>query len=121
LNPQFKPTNQQTNKQTNKKNPGLTFSYILIALAGLVFALVAGIKYNSVKVFNRSIRTESISNTLWILFYIFTALRHLPSPPQQQPTTTNNNNQQPTTTNNIMMPLSLLSAALGPYAKIEVR
>jgi hypothetical protein len=57
---------------------GVTFTYAAIAAAALVFALVAGIKYNSVKVFNRSIRTENISNTLWILFYIFISLRYLP-------------------------------------------
>jgi len=55
--------------------PSVTFTYAIIATAGLLFALVAGIKYNSVKVFNRSIRTENISNTLWILFYIFIAFR----------------------------------------------
>lgn len=55
--------------------PSVTFTYAAIAAAALVFALVAGIKYNSVKVFNRSIRTENISNTLWILFYIFISLR----------------------------------------------
>jgi presenilin-like A22 family membrane protease len=54
----------------------VTFTYAAIAAAALVFALVAGIKYNSVKVFNRSIRTENISNTLWILFYIFISLRY---------------------------------------------
>ena len=54
----------------------MTFTYAAIAAAALVFALVAGIKYNSVKVFNRSIRTENISNTLWILFYIFISLRY---------------------------------------------
>jgi hypothetical protein len=55
--------------------PSVTFTYAIIAVSGLAFALVAGIKYNSVKVFNRSIRTENISNTLWILFYMFIALR----------------------------------------------
>jgi hypothetical protein len=58
---------------------GVTFTYGAISVAALVFALVAGIKYNSVKVFNRSIRTENISNTLWILFYIFIALRFSPA------------------------------------------
>ncbi|KAL6077355.1 G protein-coupled receptor [Balamuthia mandrillaris] len=55
--------------------PSVVFVYILMAMTSLVFCLIAAIKYNSVKVFNRSIRTENISNTMWILFYVFIALR----------------------------------------------
>ncbi len=54
---------------------GVTFIYGALALTSAAFAMVAGFKYNSVTVFNRSIRTENISNTLWILFYLLTSMR----------------------------------------------
>lgn len=55
--------------------PNVVTIYGCLTLVSIVFALIAGIKYNSVKVFNRSIRTENISNTMWIIFYVFISLR----------------------------------------------
>jgi len=55
--------------------PNVVTIYGCLTLFSLFFALIAGIKYNSVKVFNRSIRTENISNTMWIIFYVFVSLR----------------------------------------------
>jgi len=40
-----------------------------------IFCLLLAIRYNSVLVFNRRIRTRSISNTLWVFLYGIVALR----------------------------------------------
>jgi len=39
------------------------------------FAVLIGAKYNSVRVFDRKIRTQNISNTMWIVFYLAAACR----------------------------------------------
>lgn len=51
--------------------PSVFFTFALTAVVSFVFLLIVGCKYNSVRVFDHKIRTPSISNTLWILFYLF--------------------------------------------------
>lgn len=55
--------------------PSTTFIFIVYAVTTLVFATLIAFKYNSVKVFNKKIRTQNISNTLWILYYISMGVR----------------------------------------------
>jgi len=49
--------------------PSATFLFGILAIAAFIFATIIGFKYNSVRVFNRKIRTQNISNTMWILYY----------------------------------------------------
>jgi uncharacterized protein YneF (UPF0154 family) len=55
--------------------PSAVIVFILIALLSLLFAVLVGFKYNSVKIFNRKIRRENISNTTWIMYYMVVAIR----------------------------------------------
>jgi len=55
--------------------PSVTITYGILAITSLVFSIIIGFKYNSVKVFNRKIRTQNISNTMWILYYCALAFR----------------------------------------------
>jgi len=48
----------------------------LVTLTCIIITCIIGFRYNSVKVFNRKIRTKSISNTLWILFFLTVGLRN---------------------------------------------
>lgn len=50
--------------------PTSTIIYVIYAVTTLVFATIIAFKYNSVKVFNKKIRTQNISNTLWIIYYV---------------------------------------------------
>jgi len=47
----------------------VTITFAILAITSFIFSIVVGFKYNSVKVFNRKIRTQNISNTMWILYY----------------------------------------------------
>jgi len=49
--------------------PSVTFNYAILAITSFIISIVIGFKYNSVKVFNRKIRTQNISNSTWILYY----------------------------------------------------
>lgn len=55
--------------------PTTTLIYVIYAVTTLVFATIIAFKYNSVKVFNKKIRTQNISNTLWIIYYISVGVR----------------------------------------------
>ena len=56
-------------------HPTVVFTYALIALTCFGIAAYTLAKFNSVTVFNRKIRTPSISNTPWIIFYVLSGLR----------------------------------------------
>jgi hypothetical protein len=49
--------------------PSVAFMFVIMTIVSFIFAAVIGFKYNSVRVFNRKIRTQNISNTMWILYY----------------------------------------------------
>jgi hypothetical protein len=55
--------------------PTILFTFMITGLIGFSFAILIAAKYNSVRVFNKKIRTNEISNTLWILFYLFIGIR----------------------------------------------
>jgi len=55
--------------------PSEAFLFAFGFLLSAIFSIVIAAKYNSVRVFNRKIRTQNISNTLWILYYLATACR----------------------------------------------
>jgi len=55
--------------------PTTTIIFVVYAVTTLIFATIIAFKYNSVKVFNKKIRTQNISNTLWILYYISVGIR----------------------------------------------
>lgn len=50
--------------------PSTSIIFAVFALTSFVFALIIAFKYNSVKVFNKKIRTQNISNTMWIIYYL---------------------------------------------------
>ena len=51
------------------------FTYVATALICVVLVGVTSFKFNSVTVFSRKIKSPSISNTKWILFYAANAVR----------------------------------------------
>lgn len=55
--------------------PSTTIIYVIYAVTTLVFATIIAFKYNSVKVFNKKIRTQNISNTLWIIYYVSVGIK----------------------------------------------
>lgn len=55
--------------------PTTAIIFVVFAVTSLVFAIIIAFKYNSVKVFNRKIRTQNISNTMWIIYYLTVGLR----------------------------------------------
>lgn len=59
--------------------PTTTLIFIVYAVTTLAFATIIAFKYNSVKVFNKKIRTQNISNTLWIIYYISMGVRYVKS------------------------------------------
>lgn len=56
-------------------NPTTSVLSLLASILCLSFALVTIWAYNSVRVFNRKIRTENISNKEWIVFFVFAAVQ----------------------------------------------
>jgi len=62
-------------KQTDMSAYALPIFFVIFAVTALVFAIIIAFKYNSVKVFNRKIRTQNISNTMWIIYYLTIGLR----------------------------------------------
>lgn len=55
--------------------PTTTIIYVIYAATTLAFAILIAFRYNSVKVFNKKIRTQNISNTLWIIYYVSIGIR----------------------------------------------
>ncbi|EFA84002.1 hypothetical protein PPL_03075 [Heterostelium album PN500] len=55
--------------------PSITIIFATLALACFIFAIIIAFKYNSVAVFHKKIRTQTISNTIWILYYLTLGLR----------------------------------------------
>jgi len=62
-------------ENTDVAYPSAALVFAIVAITGLTLALLVSLKYNSVKVFNRKIRTQNISNTMWIFFYFAITLR----------------------------------------------
>lgn len=57
--------------------PTIVFTYMIMGVVSLLFFVLIVANYNSVRVFNKKIRTNEISNTLWIMFYLFLGLRSI--------------------------------------------
>jgi len=57
--------------------PSTSLLLAISAILALLFSLLVSIRFNSVKVFNRKIRTQNISNSMWVLFYIAVLFRGL--------------------------------------------
>ena len=55
--------------------PTVVFTFIIMGAVSFFFFLLLSCKYNSVRVFNKKIRTDEISNTLWIFLYLFLGIR----------------------------------------------
>eukprot|EP01122_Echinamoeba_exundans_P003610 TRINITY_DN13690_c0_g1_i1.p1 TRINITY_DN13690_c0_g1~~TRINITY_DN13690_c0_g1_i1.p1 ORF type:complete len:400 (+),score=45.80 TRINITY_DN13690_c0_g1_i1:41-1240(+) len=55
--------------------PSLVFTFGLLALSSIIFALITGLKFNSIKVFKKKVSRETISNTFWIAYYVSVAVR----------------------------------------------
>jgi hypothetical protein len=69
-------------------HPSLFFVYSIICIVSFIFSFVTSFQYNSVRVskkkvfsifplLNPKIRTQNISNTLWIVYYAVICLRFL--------------------------------------------
>ena len=56
--------------------PSVVFEYLLLTLMSLVLCLFVAIKYNHVMVFDRKFYSKTVSNTLWVSFFLFTAIRY---------------------------------------------
>lgn len=57
------------------RNPTILILYMVLGFVCCVFALITVRNYNSVRVFNKHIRTPNVSNTLWIIFFLAVATR----------------------------------------------
>ena len=57
-------------------HPTVVFTYALIVCVCAVIAVLTMLRYNSVVVFNRKIRTPSISNTPWVVYYSLAGSRY---------------------------------------------
>lgn len=56
-------------------HPTVLITYILLGCTSLGLAILVSFKYNSVKVFNKVVRTQYISNTLWIFYFLSVCAR----------------------------------------------
>jgi len=56
--------------------PSSAFLCSIITICCIILACLISFKYNSVKVFNRKVRTQNISNTLWIIYFLIIACRN---------------------------------------------
>jgi len=56
-------------------HPTVIFTFMITGVVSFLAFIFITIKYNSVRVFNKKIRTNEISNTLWLLFYLFLGIR----------------------------------------------
>ncbi|KJE94072.1 hypothetical protein CAOG_08820 [Capsaspora owczarzaki ATCC 30864] len=50
--------------------PGSFSIFVTTAITALVFSIVTMVKFNSVRVFNRRIRTDNISNNFWVAYFL---------------------------------------------------
>ncbi|KAN0040160.1 hypothetical protein ACTA71_012050 [Dictyostelium dimigraforme] len=55
--------------------PSISLIFASLSISCFIFATIIAFKYNSVDVFNKKIRTQTISNTLWIVYYLSLGLR----------------------------------------------
>eukprot|EP01113_Clastostelium_recurvatum_P025835 TRINITY_DN3104_c0_g1_i1.p1 TRINITY_DN3104_c0_g1~~TRINITY_DN3104_c0_g1_i1.p1 ORF type:complete len:310 (+),score=51.41 TRINITY_DN3104_c0_g1_i1:153-1082(+) len=55
--------------------PSTSILFAIFSVTCLIFSIIIAFKYNSVTVFNKKIRTQSISNTMWIVYFITLCLR----------------------------------------------
>lgn len=62
---------------TNWDYPSTTVVTAVIAVVSYTVALLTIWKYNSVKVFETKIRTHTISNTWWIVYYMLVGTRYV--------------------------------------------
>jgi len=69
------PTPDPSSALRHLEYPTTTIIFVVYAVTTLVFATIIAFKYNSVKVFNKKIRTQNISNTLWIIYYVSMGVR----------------------------------------------
>jgi hypothetical protein len=58
--------------------PSVVIIYLALALVSIIFAILTGVKYNSITVAkNRKISAEKISNVAWIAYYVIVACMSL--------------------------------------------
>lgn len=57
--------------------PSVSVIFGALSLVSFIFALIITLKYNSVRVFNKKIRTPNISNTWWIFYYLVLGLQNV--------------------------------------------
>lgn len=55
--------------------PSVVFIFGIMFLIEVFFALLCFFRYNSVKLYNKAIKSSKISNNAWILYFIGLALR----------------------------------------------
>lgn len=57
--------------------PSVVFVFFILMVANLIFALVCFLRYNSIELYSKSVRSSKISNSAWILYFIGIAIRYL--------------------------------------------
>jgi len=57
------------------KFPSIVITYITLGALCLIFAVLTAVRYNSVTVFEMKVQQPSISNTMWILYFVSLFLR----------------------------------------------
>eukprot|EP01102_Stenamoeba_stenopodia_P001450 TRINITY_DN11257_c0_g1_i1.p1 TRINITY_DN11257_c0_g1~~TRINITY_DN11257_c0_g1_i1.p1 ORF type:complete len:322 (-),score=56.06 TRINITY_DN11257_c0_g1_i1:130-1095(-) len=71
----FYPPSCPTDSNISVNYPSVTFTYMLIAIVAVTFAIIIAVNYNSVVVLNRKIRSQNISNTFWIIYFAIVFIR----------------------------------------------
>ncbi|KYQ92332.1 hypothetical protein DLAC_06296 [Tieghemostelium lacteum] len=55
--------------------PSTSLIFACLSITCFIFSIIIAFHYNSFTVFNKKMRTQTISNTLWILYYLTLGLR----------------------------------------------
>ena len=56
--------------------PSVVFVFFILMVVNLIFALVCFLKYNSIELYSKSVRSSKISNSAWILYFVGIAIRY---------------------------------------------
>jgi hypothetical protein len=53
----------------------VVIEYLILTLEALVLCLIIAFRYNYVRAFDRKFYSSTVSNTLWVVYFLFTAIR----------------------------------------------
>jgi len=95
------------------KYPSLSITFIIIGLTSLFFAIYTIVKFNTVIVFDKPVRSPPISNNWWIAYFIAIALRVISATTESTTFALDGNNETVTTA---LIILSLIMSGLSTFA-----